>query len=114
MIDAPQRGEVWRVDLSPVRGHEQSESRPAVVVSADRYNRGAAGLVIVAPMTRTDRGIPLHVRVEPPEGGLRSASFVMCDQIRCVSKDRLAERWGRLSAALLEEIEDRLRIVLAL
>ena len=65
----PGRGEVWLVDVNPVRGHEQSGRRPALVVSDDLFNRGPAGLVIVMPITSTVRTIPSHVRVSPPEGG---------------------------------------------
>lgn len=108
------RGEVWLVDLEPVRGHEQGRKRPALVLSADAYNRGAATLVVVAPMTKTDRGVPLHVRVDPPEGGLTDTSFVMCDAVRSVSKERLIRRWGDVEARTLSLVGDRLRILLEL
>lgn len=42
---APRRGEVGTVELSPVPGHEQAEARPAAIVST--FNRSAAGLVTV-------------------------------------------------------------------
>src|SRR5438128_11466126 len=50
---APIRGEVWLIDLNPVRGHEQAGRRPALVVSDDLFNQGPAGLVIVLPITST-------------------------------------------------------------
>ena len=62
------RGDVWLVDLSPVRGHEQAGRRPALIVSDDLFNRGPAGLVIVAPITSTIRAIPSHVRLSPRRG----------------------------------------------
>ena len=111
---APRRGEVWRVDLDPVQGHEQGRQRPAVIVSADAFNRSAAGMVVVCPMTRTDRRIPFHVRVEPPEGGLRAPSFVLCDQVRTIALERVRSRLGSLATQHLWEIEDRLRILLDL
>src|SRR4051812_30760725 len=66
----PQRGDVVMVNLDPTVGHEQGGQRPALVVSDDSLNRSPAGVVIVAPITGTDRNIPAHVRVTPPEGGL--------------------------------------------
>lgn len=115
MVDGkPRRAEVWQVDLEPVRGHEQGRPRPAVVVSADTFNAGPAELVVVCPMTTRARGIRFHVPVEPPEGGLRVRSFVLCDQIRTVSTDRLTSRLGMLQAISLEAIEERLRILLDL
>jgi mRNA interferase MazF len=110
----PARGEVWLVDLNPTRGHEQAGVRPAVVVSVDLFNRGPAGLAVVLPMTTTWRRVPLHVSVEPPEGGVRQRSFVKCEDIRSVAIERLIQSWGALSPPTMAAIEDRLRILLGL
>jgi mRNA interferase MazF len=70
-------------------------------------------MVAIAPITSRDKGIPLHVRVDPPEGGLDVPSFVMCDQLRTISTDRLDARrgaTGRLSPGLMAEVEDRVRV----
>ena len=112
--EGARRGEVWRVDLEPVRGHEQGRERPAVVVSADAFNAGPAGLVAVCPLTTRDRGIRFHVPVEPPEGGLRVRSFVLCDQVRTVSTERLLSRDGALTTTSMRMVEERLRILLDL
>ncbi len=111
---APCRGEVWFVDLDPIRGHEQAGRRPGVVISADTFNHGPAGLVVLVPVTRTSRGIPLHVEIDPPEGGLTHKSFAKCEDVRFVSIERLSSRRGVLSACTLAQIEDRLRILLQL
>jgi mRNA interferase MazF len=47
----PRRGEVWRVDFEPVRGHEQGRSRPALIISNDLLNQSAAAMVTVVPIT---------------------------------------------------------------
>jgi mRNA interferase MazF len=39
------------------------------VLSINDFNRGPAGLVVVAPITSTVRAIRYHVRVDPPDGG---------------------------------------------
>lgn len=106
------RGEVWLVDLNPTRGHEQAGTRPALVVSADEFNHGPAGLVIVVPMTTRKRGIPLHVSVDPPEGGLDRRSFIKCEDVRSVSEQWLVRRFGVVSTETLSLVADRLRIVL--
>jgi mRNA interferase MazF len=110
----PSRGEVWQVALDPTRGHEQAGQRPALVVSVDTFNHGPAGLVVVVPITSRDRGIPLHVRVEPPEGGLKLPSVILCDHVRSVATERLVGRLGTVSAVTLQQVEDRLRILLGL
>jgi len=42
----PARGEVWMTDLGIGRGREQSGTRPALIVSVDRFNRSGAELTI--------------------------------------------------------------------
>ena len=110
----PSRGEVWLVDLNPSRGHEQAGVRPGLVVSVDPFNHGLAGLVVLLPLTSIAKGIPFHVELNPPEGGVKVKSFIKCEDIRSVAKDRLSRRWGMVSGTTLTAIEDRLRILLGL
>ncbi len=100
--------------MSPTRGREQAGRRPVLVLSLGMFNAGPAGLVIVLPMTSTIRPVPSHVRVEPPEGGLRNTSAVLCEAVRSISSDRLVERWGQLAGPSMERIEDCMRILLGL
>jgi mRNA interferase MazF len=101
-------------ELSPTRGHEQAGRRPALVVSEDVFNWGPAGLVVVLPMTSKVRGIPSHVPIEPPEGGVDHRTAVLCEAVRSISVERLVERWGKVGRATMTAVEDRLRILLRL
>jgi len=85
-----------------------------LILSEDRFNRGPADLVIALPITSRLRAIPSHVRIRPPEGGLQIESAALCEAIRSLSKERLVERLGAVSAKTLQVIEDRLRILLRL
>ncbi len=107
---APARGEVWLADLDPVTGSEHAGTRPVLVLSAGRFNRGS--IVVAAPLTRTDRGTPLRVRVQPPEGGLRATSFVMCEQLRALSRRRLLRQWGAVEPETMRAVAVRLRRLL--
>ena len=113
-MTGPAHGEVWFVSLDPTLGHEQSGTRPALVLSVTRFNEGPAGLVIVAPMTARDRGVPLHVCIDPPEGGLSMPSFVLCEAVRSISKSRLVRKLGVVSAEKLGVVKDRLRVLMDL
>jgi mRNA interferase MazF len=110
----PLRGEVWEISLDAVIGHEQAGSRPALIVSVDLFNEGPADLVVVAPITRTARKVRWHVPVSPPEGGLVADSYMQCESVRSVSKQRLKRRRCRVSDVTLEQVEDRLRILMGL
>ncbi|MCL2086447.1 MAG: type II toxin-antitoxin system PemK/MazF family toxin [Oscillospiraceae bacterium] len=73
------QGDIIKTDLEPTKGHEQSGYRPAVVVNNVSHSR-ASNMILVCPVTNTDRKSPLHVKLE----GMATTGFVMCDQIRSV------------------------------
>ena len=109
-----QRGEIWLADLTPTKGHEQSGRRPVLVISDNTFNSGLSGLIITLPITSNNRNIPAHVKINPPEGGLKNESFILCDAIRAISKERLITNLGRVSDKSIEKVEKILRILLVL
>jgi mRNA interferase MazF len=108
------RGEVYVADPDPVMGHEQGGRRPFLVVSIDHLNDSPADLAIVVPLMTTDRRNKLHVRVEPPEGGLERVSFAMPEMVRSVSTLRLRRRLGRASPDTVETVAKRLGLLVGL
>lgn len=113
-VPDPSRGETWLVNLDPTTGREQSGTRPALVVSVNTFNHGPADLVIVLPITSIEKRVPFHIKIDPPEGGLRRRSFVKCEDVRSISKQRLLNRLGNVSAGTLSLVEDRIRILMDL
>jgi mRNA interferase MazF len=103
---------VWLADLDPTAGHEQAGTRLAIIVSANPFNQSRSRLVVIVPLTRTDRHNPLHVPIVPPDGGLRYRSFALCDMVRSISSERLRAFIGRVEGEAMDEIDDRLRILL--
>ena len=108
------RGEVWFVDLDPTKGREQAGRRPCLIISDDGLNRSPADLVIVIPITSKDKGIPSHVEINPPEGGLQLRSFIKCEDIRSISTDRLVKVMGTVKISTLDKVRQRLRLLLNL
>lgn len=108
----PSRGQVWFVNLDPTIGREQAKKRPCLILSADQFNRGPAGLLIVVPLTSKKRNIPFHVDVYPPAGGLSVASFIMCEQVRSISVHRLINYIGEVTDSTLYAVEDILKMLL--
>ena len=108
------RGEIWLANLNPTIGREQAGTRPVLIASADYFNQGFANLVYAVPITSKDKKIRSHVAVMPPEGGLTSPSFIMCEAMRSISKQRLIRRFGIIASDTMLEVEDNLRILLDL
>lgn len=111
----PSRGDVWFIDLSdPPKGHEQAGNRPALILSVDKFNHGPADLVIAIPISKVPKGIPTHVEVRPPEGGVTVRCFIRCEAVRSLSRIRLVRRMGTVSDLTMDAVEDRVRILLGL
>jgi mRNA interferase MazF len=114
-MPSPNRGEIWWADLDPIKGHEQGGRRPVLVVSTNYFNNGPADVVLVIPLTRTDRRIPIHVPIQPPEGGVAARSLILCDALRSVAKERLGDRpLGSVSTQTMQRVESILRLLMDL
>ncbi len=113
------RGEIWQVDLDPVRGSEANKQRPVVIISSDRANATATrlgrGVVTVVPVTsKTDKIYPFQVLLSATTSGLAVDSKAQAEQVRSIATQRLLRRVGRVSQAELADLDDALRLHLAL
>ncbi len=52
---------------------------------------------MVVPITKTKRGIPTHVLVPAGEARLTFDSYIKCEELRSVSKDRLVRQLGNVT-----------------
>jgi mRNA interferase MazF len=107
------------VDLDPARGSEASKRRPAVIVSNDGANSTAErlnrGVVTVVPVTsNVSRAYPFQVLLPATDCGLPSDSKAQAEQVRSVAIERIGRRVGQLTAPLLAELDEALRLHLAL
>jgi mRNA interferase MazF len=113
------RGEIWLVDLEPIRGNEANKPRPAVIVSNDSANSAATrlrrGVVTVIPVTSSISDVrPFQVLLPAGGTGLSLGSKAQAEQVRAVSVERLGSSIGRLPSALMAKIDEALRLHLAL
>lgn len=85
----PARGEIWWAESEDMR-------RPVMVVTRDAAIP-VLGAILVAPVTRTVRGIPTEIPLGRDEGLLEpcAASF---DNLRPVRKGWLTRRMGALGS----------------
>ena len=113
---SPQRGDVFLARLDPIEGSEQAGTRPVAVVTRDAINANSP-VVVVVPFTDADnpkRIYPSHVWVPKGSAGLRMDSIAKCEQIRAIAVTRLISFCGKLANPQVAELEQAIRITLAL
>jgi mRNA interferase MazF len=113
------RGDIYAVDLDPVRGSEASKRRPAVIVSNDGANVTAArlgrGVVTVVPVTlNTDHVYPFQVLLPAAGTGLERDSKARAEQVRSIAVERVGARLGVVPSTLMLQIDEALRLHMAL
>jgi mRNA interferase MazF len=109
------RGEVVLVRFDPAEGSEVRKTRPAVVVSNAAACRFDAVLQVVPITGLRDRGLrPYEARIDSPESGLKKPSRAVANQVRTVSRGRIARRLGCLSKGERMALDRALAIQLGL
>lgn len=109
------RGELYSAGLDPVVGSEQGGTRPVLVVQNDTGNRYSPTVIVLAVTSATGKPpLPMHVRIPAEGNGLQRDSVALAEQIRTIDKRRLRERIGKVSPAVLAEVEEALRLSLGL
>lgn len=111
MKDIIRRGEIYYIDLSPVRNSEQGGMRPCVIVQNNKGNEHAPTTIVVPLTTKSKKLLPTHKVVRE---GIKD-SIALCEQVRTIDKSRISgECIGRCSPHTMEQIDIALRISLGL
>lgn len=111
------RGEIYFVNLNPVKGREQAGSRPVLVLSIDAINKQPLVVTVVVGTKgeNISRDFPINIRVSPEDSGLPLETVFLCFQIRSLDPKRFPEKpAGKLSNENLKRIEMVVRHCLGL
>jgi len=107
---AMHRGDIWWVNFDSSVGGEIQKQRPAVVISNDASNKYLNRVQVIPLTSNTERVYPSEAVITIEE----KKSKAMADQLTTVSKTRLINLIGRLSAADMQKIELAIKIQLFL
>ena len=94
------RGDVWWVDFEPSIGGEISKQRPAIIVSNDAANYYLNSVQVVPITSNIDKLYPSEAYITFQ--GKKSKA--MADQVTTVSKKRLINSSGTISATEMEGV----------
>ena len=110
------RGQLYWVDWNPARGSEQAGRRPGVIIQNNPFNSNERYTnTIVLALTTKGRAILTHVEIAPDQNnGLLQTSYVKCERIVTVSRDRLSGFIGTLSENQMLQVGIALKLVLDL
>ncbi len=90
------QGQIWQVDLNPVKGSEQAGFRPVVVLSGNLLNKHL-GVIIIVPLTTKIKNYKGNPILKPSAtNGLKNESEMLVFHIRSVSKDRFIKKLGEI------------------
>ena len=112
-----ERGDVFFVDLDPVRGREQAGRRPVVVLSINEINQRplVVAVVVGTKGENVHRDYPTNVRVSAEESGLPLETVFMGFQVRSLDPQRFPKaRAGHLADAAMQRVEVAVRRCLGL
>jgi mRNA interferase MazF len=110
------RGEVWWAELPEPTASELGFRRPVLILQSDEFNRSRINTVVAAAITSNMKlaAAPGNVSLPKRSANLGRESVVNVSQIVTLDKSFLRERVGKLQAPKLREVEEGVRLVLAL
>ena len=108
------RGDVLLVDFDPTLEGEANKIRPAVVISNNANNNFAPTITVLPISTNTRKLYPFQVLLESSVTGLDANSKAQAEQVRTMSKKRVKGFVKSLPDAMVEKLEQALRLHLGL
>ena len=106
------RGEIRWAELSPARGHEQSDLRPVLILSHDIFNERSETVIAVAITSQPQKtGFPITLKLET--GNLPKQSWVKIGQIRTLSIERIGKIIGKVSDEELAQVIEGLNEIIS-
>ncbi|HTE21922.1 MAG TPA: type II toxin-antitoxin system PemK/MazF family toxin [Candidatus Limnocylindria bacterium] len=110
------RGEVWWAELSEPVASEPGYRRPVVIVQADTFNKSRISTIVVVAVTSNLRlaTAPGNVKLTGEKAGLSRESVANVSQVITIDKQFLAEKIGWIDHTAMQQIDEGMRLVLAL
>jgi len=106
----PNYSELWYIDWNPGRGSEQTGIRPALIIQNDLANQNNRypNTIVLAVSTK-GKPVSFHIEIKPSmNNGLKEISYIKCEQVMTISKDRLVNKIGVLEDEYKAKIDKAL------
>jgi mRNA interferase MazF len=109
------RGEIWWASLPEPTGSGPGLRRPVLIIQSNPFNESKIATVIVAVVTSNLAlaEAPGNVRLSKSDSGLPKPSVVNVSQVLTVDRSLLTERVRALSGAVVQKVNEGLRLALS-
>ena len=109
------RGDIFLVDLEPVRGSEQGKCRPALIIQNDLGNTYSPVTIIAAITSKKfNSEYPTNLNILSSRSNLEYDSTILLNQIRTIDKSRIIKFLGKLDEEDMKKVDLILKISLDL
>ncbi|HEX2228325.1 MAG TPA: type II toxin-antitoxin system PemK/MazF family toxin [Candidatus Binatia bacterium] len=110
------RGHLYIIDFNPRIKTKPGKLRPALVLQSDLINEAEYPSTIVVPTTTRlveNPGI-LRLHLKTGQGGVTRNSDLLLGQVIAVANDSFRHEIGSLPRTIMEQVENRMRIIMGL
>ena len=110
------RGHLYIIDFNPRIKTKPGKLRPALVLQSDLVNDAGYPSTIVIPTTTrlVENAGMLRLRLKKSQGGVTRDSDLLLGQVVAVANESFRQEIGTLPNPIMEELENRMRIILTL
>lgn len=111
MVKSPilNRGDIIKINLNPIKGHEQAGARPVFVVSTSAYN-SKTGMVVVCPITSKIKKYPFEVNLK----NTKIKGVVLADQVRTI--DYVSRKYiflEKTDVSIFKEVSNKIKVLIS-
>lgn len=111
------RGDIFLVELPiSVAGHEQTGSRPALIVHNDDTSKILSVIMIIPFTSKLNAQRFQHTMVIQPtkENGLNQISILLINQLRAIDRKRIINKIGSLDSETMSKVNCEIKLLLGL
>lgn len=111
MSFVPNTGDIVIVDFNPQAGHEQAGTRPALVLSPERFNK-ITGFAWLCPITNQVKGYPFEVKIE---GSNKTTGVILTDQMKSLDwSARRLHKVDSVNSACISNVKSIVSTILSI
>jgi len=114
-METIKRGDIFLINLEPVKGSEQGGTRPCLIIQNNLGNKYSP-TTIIAPITskKFSREFPTNISLLKEDSNLGRDSIILLNQIATVDKRRIVKKLGFLNEGIMKRVDLAIKISLDL